>query len=255
MTRRLLITVAHPDDETFGTGSVIAAAAADGVEVTVCCATRGEAGEVHGVETGDDVGALRAAELRAAGAVLGVSRYVLLDYRDSGMAGEPEPDTLAAAPLQDVVTALRKVVDQVRPDVIVTLDPEHGDGHRDHTAIGRATEEACRDLPDVRVYAWAIPRPLLARWFSELQHVRPESAHLDLDRQGLGRPEEQITTVLDVAHVLPTRERAMAMHRSQTPPYAGMPSELRDEFLRTDRLVRLHPAWDGGIEHTLFGSA
>jgi LmbE family N-acetylglucosaminyl deacetylase len=253
VTRRLLVSVAHPDDETFGTGSLIAAAAADGIEVTVCCATRGEVGEVHGVET-NDVGALREAELREAGDVLGVSRFVLLGYRDSGMTGDPELGTLAASPFDDVVAGLRSVIDDVRPDVVVTLDPDHGDGHRDHTMIGRATEQACRSMPDVRVYAWVIPRPLLARWFGELEHVRPDSAHLDLDRRGLGRPEDQITTVLDVAHVLSIRERAVAMHRSQTSPYAGMPADLRDEFLCTDRLIRLQPAWSGGrIERSLFG--
>ena len=40
---RLLVTVAHPDDETFGAGSAIALAAEHGAHVTVCCATRGEA--------------------------------------------------------------------------------------------------------------------------------------------------------------------------------------------------------------------
>ena len=43
---RLLVVVAHPDDETFGTGSVLLHAAASGWATTVVCATRGEAGEV-----------------------------------------------------------------------------------------------------------------------------------------------------------------------------------------------------------------
>jgi LmbE family N-acetylglucosaminyl deacetylase len=33
----MLVVVAHPDDETFGTGSVIAHEAARGVHVIVCC--------------------------------------------------------------------------------------------------------------------------------------------------------------------------------------------------------------------------
>src|SRR5206468_6310378 len=97
------------------------------------------------------------------------------------------------------------------------------------------------------------PRALLARWFAELESVRPDSAHLDLDRQGLGRPDEQITTVLDVADLQPLREQAIAQHVSQTSPYDGMPAELRDDFLRTDRLVRLHPVWTGGaVQTTIF---
>ena len=242
---RLLVTVAHPDDETFGTGSIIAAAAERGAEVTVCCATRGEAGEAHGLAADADLAATRETELRAAGSVLGVDRFILLDYVDSGMAGDAAPGTLAAAPFDELVAALGSVVDRVAPDVVVTLDPDHGDGHRDHSVIGRATLDACRDRNQIRVYAYTLPRSLLARWFAELQRVRPDSAHLDLDRKGLGRPDDQITTVIDVAYLEPVRERAIAMHRSQVAPFDGMSAELRSAFLRTDRLIRLQPAWTG----------
>lgn len=247
---RLLVVVAHPDDETFGTGSVIALAARQRVEVTVCCATRGEAGEADGIA--GELGAVREAELRDAGTLLGVRHFVLLDYGDSGMTGEPEPGTLAAAAHEQVTADLDRVIAEVRPDLVLTLDPTAGDGHRDHIAIGRAALAAGRNA-GLPVYAWALPRALLARWFAELEQVRPDSAHLDLDRQGLGRPEEQISTVLDVADLQPLREQAIARHASQTSPYDGMPTDLRDDFLRTDRLVRLHPAWTGAaVETSIF---
>ena len=250
MTTRLLVVVAHPDDETFGTGSLIAQASAAGAEVTVCCATRGEAGEAPEGFTGD-LGALRESELRAAGALLGVSRFVLLDFADSGMTGDPPPGALVAAPFDDVVAAVRAVVDDTAPDVVVTLDPDHGDGHRDHVAIGRATVAACRGRQDTRVYAWVIPRSLLARWFAEIERLRPETEHLDLDRAGLGRPAEHVTTVLDTSDVLEIRERAIASHASQVSPFSGMPDELRADFLCTDYLVRLVPPWTGGDQETV----
>jgi hypothetical protein len=52
-----------------------------------------------------------------------------------------------------------------------------------------------------------------------------------------------VPQVVDGAHLEPRRERAIAMHRSQVAPFDGMPIELRSAFLRTDRLVRLQPAW------------
>jgi LmbE family N-acetylglucosaminyl deacetylase len=247
---RLLITVAHPDDETFGTGSVIASAVATGVDVVVCCATRGEAGEAVGLPPGADLGAVREAELRAAGALLGASDIVLLGYGDSGMTGEPASGTLAAAPVNEVAERVDAVIRDVAPDVIVTLDPDHGDGHRDHIAIARATIAACEAHPDIRLYEWVLPRALLAQWFAELEKVRPDSEHLDLDQAGIGQPADAITTVVDVSHLRPLREQAFALHASQTSPVDGMSDEVRTAFLERDYFVRLQPPWTSGEQET-----
>ena len=40
----LLVILAHPDDESFAMGGTLAKYAAQGVQVTLVCATRGEAG-------------------------------------------------------------------------------------------------------------------------------------------------------------------------------------------------------------------
>ena len=247
---RVLITVAHPDDETFGTGSVIAAAAEAGAEVVVCCATRGEGGEAAKLEPGQDLATVREAELRAAGSLLGASEFVVLDYGDSGMSGDPAPGTLAAAPLSDVAGRLAEVIADVEPDVIVTLDPEFGDGHRDHIAIGRATIEAAESYPDVRLYAWVLPRRLLAQWFAEVDRLRPDSEHLGLDKSGIGRPDDEITTVVDTAHLRPLREQASALHATQTPPTDGMSEDIAAGFLERDYLIRLRPPWTGGEQET-----
>src|ERR687897_1075115 len=174
---RLLVVVAHPDDETFGCGSVIALASQQGAEVTVCCATRGEAGEAPSWLSDDQsISEVREAELRAAGDLLGVSRVDVLAFVDSGMGGVPETGTLAAAPDNAVIEAVQDVIVNVGPHVVVTLDPHHGDGHRDHVVIGRATTAACAPMPAIRLYYWALSRPLLTRWFDELARSRPGSA-------------------------------------------------------------------------------
>ncbi len=66
---KMLVVVAHPDDETFGTGSVIARAARDGADVVVLCATSGELGEARpgSVPCGCSLAEVRRQELHAAG--------------------------------------------------------------------------------------------------------------------------------------------------------------------------------------------
>jgi len=246
---RALVCVAHPDDETFGTGSVIAALVAGGAHVTVCCATRGEEGEdPFGLVQGADLGEVREGELRAAGAVLGVHDFVLLGLRDSGMTGDAGQDTLAGAPFDDVVRRVGEVVDAVRPTVVVTLDPDHGDGHRDHVRIGQATVAACRGRAGVEVYYWVLGRDVLRDWFAELARMDPDAAHLalDVDQAGVGRTDDDVSVVLDSTPYREVRERAMREHATQKPPFDGMPDDLVSRFLTEDRLTRVLPPWSGG---------
>ena len=253
--RRLLLVVAHPDDETFGCGSVIAEAAAGGAHVTVCCATRGEAGELApGCELGTaTLAETRAAELQRAATALGAVDVVLLDFVDSDMSGDAGPDTLVGAPFDSVVDAVAGVVAAVDPDVVVGLDTSDGDGHRDHTRIGRATVEAVRRWGGgTSLYEWCVVRSLLTRWLDAMRAAAPDRGHLQLDPAELGRPDEDVTTVVDVSAHLDRRRHAIALHASQRSPYADMPDDLVDAFLRYDRFVRVLPPWSGGpIEASL----
>lgn len=96
---KLLVVVAHPDDEAFGTGSVIARAAREGAEVVVCCATHGELGDARpgSVPEGLTLAEVRAGELRDAAAVLGACRVRLLDFEDSGWDGDCTQRSLSGA--------------------------------------------------------------------------------------------------------------------------------------------------------------
>lgn len=249
---RLLVVVAHPDDESFGCGSIIALATAAGVETVVLCATRGEAGSpADGTAVGaGGLGAVREAELRAAASVLGVSAVRVLDWRDSGMDGDPGPGTLAGADHDDVATAVVAVIDEVRPTVLVTLDAS--DGHRDHAAIRDATLAAVHRASAAphRVYLHCLPRRLMRAWVEVLRAEDPGSDYLAIGE--LGAPDEVITAVIDTAAVLAVRERAMAAHGSQTSPFAVMPPEVRRAFLTSDSLTRVSPPPSGPRETALF---
>jgi N-acetyl-1-D-myo-inositol-2-amino-2-deoxy-alpha-D-glucopyranoside deacetylase len=232
---KLLLTVAHPDDETFGCGSVIAHAAANGIEVVVACATRGELGEMADLNVGDpspaQVGEIREAELRAAATLLGAARVDVLGWLDSGTSGDAAPGSLVAADPREVEKAVVDVIERERPDVVVTLDAS--DGHRDHAVVRDATLAAVKRVDDkpARVYLFCLPRSLLADFAGV---------------PGLGTPDDQITTVVDVREHLDLRWRAIRTHASQSPPYDAMPPDVAHAFLATDRFLRVEPAWSGG---------
>jgi len=237
---RWLVAVAHPDDETFGCGSVIAWAAGLGAEVTVVSATRGEAGEpVPGSVDGADLGSVRAAELRRAAGRLGVRRVELLGYRDSGFDGDLADGSLCAAPVDEVAGALGALLRELRPQVLLVLDGS--DGHRDHVHVGVAARRAvaAADGETPLLVEQCLPNSLLRRWLDEMRAVRPGTAYYSLDPATLGRNDAEVTDVLDTTAVLDRREAAIAEHRSQVSPFEGLSDELRRAFLTSDHLARV----------------
>ena len=230
---RLVVVVAHPDDETFGCGSVLLAAAHAGWHTTVVCATRGEAGEpAAGTDLSmRNLGEVREQELCDAADLLGVADVRLLDFVDSGMEGEPADGTLAAAG-HAVADAVRREVADLDPDVILTLDA--GDGHRDHVSIRDAAVAAGR-AQDVPVYLQCLRRSLMEDWVAHMVTVDPDLIYLKQTQ--LGTPDDDVTLTLDGSPFLADRERAIAAHRSQASPFDGLPESLRERFLTEDHLL------------------
>jgi N-acetyl-1-D-myo-inositol-2-amino-2-deoxy-alpha-D-glucopyranoside deacetylase len=228
----LLVVVAHPDDESFGCGSVLAHAAARGIETFVLCATRGESGESR-IET-DDLGVVREAELREAARILGVAEVRVLDHRDSAMDEDPEPGTLAAADPARVVGQIGAVLEELQPTIVVTLDGS--DGHRDHVIIRDATVGAVDALPGgpPATYLSCLARSSMVRWAERMREIGGGEAYLALS--SLGTPDEDITRIVDVAEHLPVRWEAIRAHASQGSPFDDLPENLQREFLATDRL-------------------
>ncbi len=250
----VLVVVAHPDDETFGTGSVIANAAQAGARVVVCCATRGEAGEDTSGTTSsrDELARVREGELRAAAKVLGAAEVVLLGFADSGMNGEMPPNALAGVPVERVVSEVAVAIERVQPDVVVTFDHESIEDHRDHIRIGQATTDAFGRVakPSARLYRWTLLRDHIDRWLGEMKALGQLEAYTEME---LGRPRDELTTIVDVSHVMDTRRAAIAEHRTQLSPFHGMSPELEGEMLARDHFIRVVPPWNGGpMETSLF---
>src|SRR4029450_3618257 len=136
-SRSIVFVHAHPDDESIATGATMAHYAASGAHVTLVTCTLGEEGEIHvaelaGLAAGeaDQLGGYRIAELAAACAALGVTDHRFLGgagrYRDSGMMGLPtndHPRGFWRADLDEAAGLLLDVLREVRPQVLVTYDP------------------------------------------------------------------------------------------------------------------------------------
>ncbi len=216
----LLVVLAHPDDEIFLSG-VLAHLSDRGVRVTLACATRGEAGKAH-ASVGDvqDLGALRAEELRASCSRLGIDAPVFLGFRDSGRNDRlrrDDPHALANADMLDVEAAVRKVIQDTRPQVILTFDPHGGYYHPDHVAIGRAATAAffssgvMESAAPERLFYEAMTRDTF-RAFAQRMQGRGFTDGLDPDVFGID--PVMIAVSFNARKYLDRKFSALAAHRS-----------------------------------------
>jgi LmbE family N-acetylglucosaminyl deacetylase len=134
--RRLGLVFAHPDDETFCVGGIVAKCAAAGVAIDLFCATYGDAGKSAGVPVSsrEELAELRRNELLVATRILGIGSVGFGGYRD-GEVAQADTDSLTG----DIVAFLRRT----KPDVVIGFGPEGAPtGHRDHKAMSRVTTAA-----------------------------------------------------------------------------------------------------------------
>lgn len=244
MSRRMLICYAHPDDESFGIGSTIAKYSAEGVEITLICATNGDVGTVspeklHGYES---VGALRLAELNCAAAILGFKEVITFGYRDSGMMGTEEnnhPQSLWQAPLDKVAGQIVEVMRRVRPQVVITFDPFGGYGHPDHIKMHQATHRAMEMIEGdavrpQKLYYASFPRLLLRIGVTVMRLMgkdpRKMGTNQDLDAVAILDATLPVHARIAVGQYYETGQKAANCHASQTNP--------RQTFALTNLLFR-----------------
>jgi len=128
---------AHPDDESWACAGVMAAAIENGQKVACITATRGEAGKTASQKKWpkERLPHIRETELGNALGVIGVDELHWLNYRDGG---------LSQVDKQKAVTRLARLIDKIKPDTILTFEPEGITGHADHKTICAWTCAAAR---------------------------------------------------------------------------------------------------------------
>nr|MDT0661689.1 N-acetyl-1-D-myo-inositol-2-amino-2-deoxy-alpha-D-glucopyranoside deacetylase [Micromonospora sp. DSM 115978] len=236
--RRLLLVHAHPDDEAIGTGATMARYAADGARVTLVTCTLGEEGEIHLPELArlaaaeaDQLGGYRITELAAACAALGVTDHRFLGgagrYRDSGMMGLPTNDHPRAfwrADLDEAAGHLVEIMREVRPQVMVTYDPNGFYGHPDHIQAHRVAMRAAelaapQGFGPTKIYWTAIPKSVLAGGLDAFVDAsdNPFAGIDSVDQLPFGTPDAQIAARIDGTDWHAAKEAAMRAHATQIP--------------------------------------
>lgn len=272
----LLAVLAHPDDETFGTGGTLAYYASIGVEVHLICATRGEVGDVDPemMQGFSSVAELRENELRRAAEALGLTQVHMLNYRDSGMEGSPDnnhPRALAAADTDVVAGEIVHIIREIQPQVVITFDPIGGYRHPDHIAIHKAAVKAFYAAGDPTLYPGDLepfkpqklyyntfPREFIrmALFFLRLTGKDPHKfgKNGDIDLVPIAEANFPINAAVDYRSVLEKRDRASISHASQggARMTSGIMGWFRKIFGISDQYMRAYPPPEKHREKDLF---
>lgn len=220
-TLRLLCILAHPDDETLAAGGILARYAAEGIATSLICATRGERGW-RGLENANPgpqaLGRIREMELVRAAQVLGLRQVQLLDFVD-GELDQIDPGV--------IVPQIAALLRRIRPQVVVTFDPNGVSGHPDTIAICQFTHSALVLAADSCANLDGQPHQILKLYYlAETRESREihrsifgeVSMQVDgIERQTIPWEEWAITTRVDTSLYRDVVWQAAACHRSQIP--------------------------------------
>jgi LmbE family N-acetylglucosaminyl deacetylase len=262
-TLKLMAVLAHPDDESLGNGGMLAKYAAEGIEIHLVVATRGERGwpgdesEYPGLET---LGKMREVEVRAAAGVLGLHSVHFLDYLDGDLDTVPPAEVIAK-----IVGHLRRV----KPDVVATFGPYGGYGHPDHIAICQFTTAAIVEAADPHsLYCQDLAPHSVSKlyYMAETEEVfavyQSVFGNLVMQIDGVKRsivawPTWSVTTRINTWNHWRTVARAISCHRSQVPAYhvlEDLSQEQREILWGAQSYYRVFSRVNGGrqLEEDMF---
>jgi LmbE family N-acetylglucosaminyl deacetylase len=262
---RLMVVSAHPDDEAFGSGGTLSKYAAEGCDIYVVMATRGEAGGIAepDLATPANLPQVRERELRCACEQYGVRPPIFLDYVDG---------QLPIVNQGQAVGRLVRLIREIKPQVLITFGPDGIYGHYDHIAVHRwATiavemaadpecfpdreEGGCETHEVAKVYHTAIT--------AEQVEVMKTNGRAAVMMDGVpfpfvGRREDEITTVIDASQFVEQKRRGILCHVTQVGrdnPFFEGPEGMfnRPEFGREVYvLARSTVSWPEEMEDDLF---
>ena len=264
-SQTLMAIFAHPDDEAFGTGGILSKYAAEGTDVYLVTATRGEAGGISepDLATEANLPLVRERELNCACQIYAIHPPIFLDYMDG---------QLPIVHQGQAVGKLVRMIRELRPQVVVTFGPDGVYGHYDHIAVHRwATiavdlavapdcfpdqlTDVCQPHQVSKFYYRALPEEQVAGMAEE---GRPAVMMDGVPFYFVGRRADEITTIIDVSDYVEAKLHGIRCHVTQVGSQSSFnetPNEVMQQpWFQEEHfiLVQSTVGWPEGVETDLF---
>jgi LmbE family N-acetylglucosaminyl deacetylase len=176
----------------------------------------------------------------------------LVGVTDVRIVGTPDSGTEAN---DEGVEAVASVIRELKPRVIVTMEPQGVTRHPDHIAVSQMASDAFHRVREAtggeypqRLYYSAIPKSALEAFTQELQkRGLPGLTAADDPLAPQAAPDDSIAAVVDVTPWFERKVAALRAHVTQTfEMVAWMPDELLPLLLAAEAFQRPHPEFTPG---------
>jgi len=224
---RILCITAHPDDEAAAFGGTLRLYHERGAEIYLICLTPGQAATHRGTAKSDhELAAIRRKELAASCEILGIDRWIVLDYADG---------QLHRVELLKVVGDLVRHIREFRPHIVLTFGPEGAvTGHTDHSMASVFASLAYEWAGGNKRYADQLIDGLEPHRTQKLYYA---TANFTLADRPATSPAP-VTTTIEIGDRVQVKVDAFAAHTTQAPAFPW----VRDTILARGREEWFHLA-------------
>lgn len=187
----LLCVFAHPDDEAFGPSGTIAKFASNR-DVYLICVTDGD-DKTNGYK--ESLIKIRKRELLASAKILGVKKVFFLGFKDGCLCNDI---------YHQVADKIQIIVNEIKPDALLTYEPHGVSGHIDHVFCSMVTSYVFRENKTIKnIFYYCIPK-IRARLMADYFIYFPD-----------GYSKSQVNKVEDISAYWNQKILAIKAHVSQ----------------------------------------
>lgn len=198
LMKPLVCIFAHPDDEAFGPAGSIAKFAKER-EVYLICVTDGNAGNNSHNGSKKSLGEIRKEELEQSAKILGIKKTYFLNYPDG---------TLSNNSYHEIAEKIEVILNEIKPDTILTFEPQGISGHIDHITVSLVSTFVFQKLEFIKnLLYYAETFEMMKEIPSYFIYVPP------------GYKKEDIDLTIDITNFWETKLKAMQSHKSQKEDY------------------------------------
>ncbi len=211
MKKRCVCIFAHPDDEAFGPSGTIHLLTKK-YDVYEICVTNGDAGEnTHpDANTVTDLGKQRQKEVQTSAKTLGIQKVYFLNYSDGELSNNK---------YLELVGDIQHILDDLRPELILTNEHRGVSGHIDHIVISMVSSYLYKKLSYIKKIMFYCLR------FD--QRPKEKDDYFIYFPEGLDN--SRIDETIDATHILEIKKKAMRSHLTQTHDMEGALKNIRTQ--------------------------